>query len=246
MNFPRTTRRSALVWSTLALIGICVLILNLRSSNVTSSADVARLSGPNSSPSPDDSQAEPAEVLPLNMPIEDRVRFEASRVGRLDNDSDGTDARLDALVEQSSRDDLKSLVRLALERTRAEDERFLAADLLARSRTTEALPFLEQVVLDPFEGSDDSESTKGSIEWALRARAIEGFERIALESGEANARTAVDQSLRKVLEGATHRFLLERAGEVRAQINNDGNQQARRLEDEDKEKLKGVLEKGAR
>ncbi len=198
--------------------------------------------------------AEVSAVTPLNCPsgdcatpplpspltrvttieLQQFVTEEARAIGRLDEANEESERRLDEMASRLEPEGMAWLSARALDRELPEDDRFLAADLLARSYDRLVLGSLERLVTAPFEEVRDPENTRGTVEWLVRARALEGFENFA--SGEFREEAA--QRLRNISARLGSSFLAERSASILRRLQDPA---AKTLEEEDAEKLSETL-----
>lgn len=145
---------------------------------------------------------------------------ESQRVGAPVERPDEADARLDAFANSATDAEADVLAERSLDTNVNEDERFLATEVLARLSLNSNPARLEKIVLAPFTMVKDAESTRGSIEWLVRARATEGFEKFTTSETPTELRKEAAQRLRALLPKITAPLLRDRAQSALARFDN--------------------------
>lgn len=145
----------------------------------------------------------------------DFVKSEAGRIGQVDSNPEATQQRLSAWAHGVSAQGAKELSSVALDASRSQDERFLAAYLLGMVPQAEAaIPALREVALAPWAGPGMGEKHQdrvNAIEVQVRAAAIEGLARhrgqdAAREALVAASRAHQDQFLTDRAQRALHEW----------------------------------------
>lgn len=165
----------------------------------------------------------------------DFVKSEAGKIGQVDSNPEATQQRLNAWAHGVSAQGAKELSSVALDASRSQDERFLAAYLLGMVPQAEAaIPALREVALAPWAGPGMGEKHQdrvNAIEVQVRAAAIEG---LARHRGQDTAREALVAASRAHQE----QFLTDRAQRALHEWRTGAT-----VEDQDRKALGKVLQR---
>ena len=122
---------------------------------------------------PATSNAVAGDAKPLTA-VEEKLRQEASLVGRMDSAPEDTEERLQKWAHTLSKEELEQLEETALDIKKPQDDRFLAVMLMAWSEKAEALENLKDIALaeiDPYL----TPNRRGDFERILRMQAVDGM-----------------------------------------------------------------------
>lgn len=145
-----------------------------------------------------------AETATPPSPPKSLVERESQRAGMLSPDPTADEKRLNDEARALGKPDLEALSLLARDPNAAGDPRATAAELLARAHSSEAVPPLESLAMEPLPKGLEPRAL--AFEQALRGRAIEGLGQTpgpAADKALAKLRSRVDDPfLRDRLERA--------------------------------------------
>ena len=156
-----------------------------------------------------------------------QFRVEAEKIGRVQADPVATEQKLVELARTIPTEQLIFLQGLALSDTASGDERFLAAYLLAKRETEDAIPFLRAVALSPVK----EQKNIGLVELdrQIRAQSIEGL-------GKQRKAPSARDAILDVVQGQADEFLRDRGHRALYEW-----QTGKPIEEQDKDALSKLL-----
>ncbi len=185
-------------------------------------------------------QMSPEQLSEMRSKVWDWLSHEANTVGQVDDNPQETKKKISEFANRLGIHELEFLGQLSLDSKITEDARFLASFVLAESANPSAIQVLGQLALAPYDDTSSAHSLKGSLEWMVRGRAVEGFEKFAKSSDEVVKQAAVHQLL-KIIDNSKSDFLRDRAHRVLAAakiVEGQPTAMPSSIEDIDKDALK--------
>jgi hypothetical protein len=177
-------------------------------------------------------EVEAFRAAPPVQRVEAFYEKESRRVGEIDQDPELTARRLAAMAAELKPAELSWLKSAALDRKRGGDGRFFAAYLLALAPGPATAGALKEVALAPMPNLKNQGLLE--LERQVRAQATEGL-------GHARGVPEAQEALLDVVEYQSDEFVRDRAHRALYEWRT-----GRKLEDQDKEALRKVTEKGIR
>ena len=173
----------------------------------------------------------------LSKDLSDLINSEARAMGSPDPNPDATGKRLQQRADALTADEASQLRSLSLDAQYDQDQRFLAAFLLAHCHNPAVIPELQSLVLAPYVANPEPESPASHFDFMLRAQAIEGFSNFGGDSAGIEASKA---ALQKIISSSDKADLNDRAARVLAYLQNPTSVPA--LVDQDKQGLRKLLD----
>ena len=177
-------------------------------------------------------EVEAFRAAPPVKRVEAFYEKESRRVGEIDQGPELTARRLSAMAGELKPAELSWLKSAALDRKRGGDGRFFAAYLLALAPGPATASALKDVALAPLPNVKNQGLLE--LERQVRAQATEGL-------GHARGVPEAQEALLDVVEYQNDEFVRDRAHRALYEWRT-----GKKLEDQDKEALQKVMEKGAR